>query len=68
MTEPAKYPIRLTGGQLRVIHETLAVILNDPEQRETLGMDAREWAMLDRGAAAITAALHDARRAESTPA
>jgi hypothetical protein len=59
------YPLRLTGAQLRVLHEALAIVQNDPTWAETTATDDRDWAHLCRAAEAITAGWRSASRAES---
>ena len=62
------YPVRLTGGQLRVLHEHLSLIANDPGWQETTATTDRDIATLNRATEAIAEAWRDAKRAESTPA
>lgn len=64
----AEYTVRLTGPQLRVLHETLAVVLNDPDWGETTATSDRDMSTLNRAHETIHDALRVARRAESTPA
>lgn len=59
------YSVRLTGGQLRVLHETLAMVMNDPDWSEQFS--PREWSMLQRGRDAIINKWREALAAESTP-
>jgi hypothetical protein len=51
------HTVRLTGPQLRVLHELLSIIGNDPD-----------WQTLGRVTDVIVGAHVDACRAESTPA
>lgn len=60
------YPIRLTGGQLRVLHETLAIVQNDPDWAETTATNARDWAALSRAADVIRDGWRTASRTESS--
>lgn len=61
------YRVRLTGPQLRVLHENHALILNDPDWFERSGAGDREHATFARAAEAVTEAWRKAARAESTP-
>jgi hypothetical protein len=60
------YPVKMTGAQLRVVHEALSMILNDPDWGSTFG--PRDWATMERAAAVIADGWRTACRAESTPA
>jgi hypothetical protein len=60
------HTVRLTGPQLRVLHELLSIIGNDPDWAEQFG--ERDWQTLGRATDVIVAAHVDACRAESTPA
>jgi hypothetical protein len=62
------YSTPLTGPQLRVLHQTLALVLNDPTWGETTATSERDMATLDRAARTITTTWQEACRAESTPA
>lgn len=62
------YRLDLTGGQLRTLHETLSLVLNDPDWQEMLGYTGREWATLGRASDKIMDAWGGACEAESTPA
>lgn len=62
------YPVQLTGGQLRVLTDQLALILNDPDWPETSATSPRDWAMLQRAAETLREAHRRACKAESTPA
>lgn len=60
------YAVRLTGAQLRVLREVLAVVTNDPDWSDFTG--ERDWATLGRATEVIVDAHVAACRAESTPA
>ncbi len=62
------YTIELTGPQLRVLHESLSVILNDPTWAETIGSPDRDQVTLGRAADVVVEGWRRACRAESTPA
>lgn len=62
------YPVPLTGGQLRVLHETLSVVLNDPDWGQTTATPPRDMLMLDRAAQTVYEAWRAAQKAESSPA
>jgi hypothetical protein len=60
----SNYPIDLTGAQLRVLHEVVALVMNDP----TWPMSHGDRTVLGRAGEKIAERWRDACRAESTPA
>jgi hypothetical protein len=67
MTERrVRYAIQLTGPQLRVLHDVLATVTNDPDWSEYTG--DKDWATLGRASDVIADAYRVACRTESTPA
>lgn len=62
------YAVRLTGAQLRVLHETLSVVTNDPDWFETSGISNRDADTLNRAHDILIEAWRAAARTESTPA
>lgn len=60
--------LELTGAQLRVLHETLSVVLNDPYWFDSLGSSERDASTLARAHEQIMDTWRTACRAESTPA
>lgn len=60
-----RYQLTLTGHQLRVLHETLSIVLNDPDWPEASATSGRDFQVLGRAHESILDAL---RGAESTPA
>jgi len=64
-----KYSARLTGLELRVVHEVvLSLVTNDPDWQEYATFTDREWDGLLKAHETIVDALRTAKRAESTPA
>lgn len=61
------YPVRLTGGQLRVLHELTALVLNAPDVWSDF-FPGRDWRSLQTASTRVTEAWRTALRAESTPA
>ena len=57
----------LTGPQLRVIHEVLSLVTNDPDWADMLGSQ-RDWQTLERGHSAIRDAWRLACQAHSKAA
>jgi hypothetical protein len=66
-TDRTPFPVKLTGPQLRVLHETLSLILNDPTWGETTATSERDMATLLRASETIMDGWHAAQRANSTP-
>jgi hypothetical protein len=64
MAQPS-YTVRLTGPQLRVLHELLSPVLNDPS---AMDLSQRDLNTLSAAHEKIITALRSAWRAESTPA
>ena len=62
------HSVKLTGPQLRVLHETLSVVLADPEWGATSATSPRDMATLERAHGVIIAAWREACRSGSTPA
>lgn len=60
--------IDLTTPQLRVLHETLSLILNDPTWGETTATTERDMGTLVRASEVILEGWRAGGRAESTPA
>lgn len=67
-TDATPVTVRLTGPQLRVLHETLSVILNDPEWGETTATSERDMATLGRAHSVIHEGWRRAAKAASAPA
>lgn len=67
-TDATVRPVPLTGPQLRVLHELLSVVRNDPYWGETTATSARDMATLGRAHDVILSELREAQRAASTPA
>ena len=56
--------VALTGPQLRVLHESLSIILNDPADWPDLAaMNERDWRTLQRAAEVLTDGWRIASRA-----
>ena len=62
------HPVNLTGPQLRVLHETLSVVLADPEWSTTSSTPSRDMNTLERAHDVIIAAWREVCRSGSTPA
>lgn len=58
-----EYSVKLTGGQLRVVHLALALILNDPDWQ--VSFPGQDWRALDTADSRIAAAWRGAARTES---
>lgn len=62
------YRVPLTGAQLRVLHENLSLLQNDPDWQEAASMTDQDKATFDRAQETITDWWRRACRHESTPA